>query len=239
MMLYLVRHADPDYEAGTITAHGHREAAALAERLAALRPDLRPSRLYSSPLGRAVHTAEYTARKLRMELHIEPWAQELGDLRIEQGPPYGETMIWDLHGETIHTSGSFATTADWLRRPPFDDPGVIAAIEAVGRSSDAFFARHGYERNGVSYRITGERDQRITVFCHGGLGLTWLSHLLGVPVPLVWAGFYLWPSSVTTILFDERTPGVAVPRCIGLGDVSHLVVAGLEPRPRGVKANVT
>ncbi len=38
----------------------------------------------------------------------------------------------------------------------------------------------------------------------------------------MWAGFYLAPSSVTTVLFDERTRDVAVPRCIGLSDVSHL-----------------
>ena len=235
MLIYLVRHADPDYEAGTITAHGHKEAAALADRMAALRP----SRLYTSPLGRAVHTAEYTARKVGLELSVEPWTQELGSLRVEQGPPYGSSMIWDVHGETIHSAGPFATTSEWLRESPFNDPGVVEAVEAVARNSDAFLGRHGYERDGSVYRIRGARDERITVFCHGGFGLTWLAHLLGIPVPLVWAGFYLWPSSVTTILFDERTPGVAVPRCIGLGDVSHLVVAGLDPQPRGVKANIT
>jgi len=31
MMLYIVRHGDPDYEHNTITPHGHKEAAALAQ----------------------------------------------------------------------------------------------------------------------------------------------------------------------------------------------------------------
>jgi broad specificity phosphatase PhoE len=239
MLLYLVRHADPDYEAGTITEHGHKEALALAERIEALPPSLRPSHLYSSPLGRAVHTAEYITRKLGLKLHVEPWTQELSGLWIEQDPPYGRTVIWDLHGETIHSTGPSASTDDWLREPPFNDPGIVEAVQGVAQDSDRFLGRHGYEREDAVYRIKGGRDRRLMVVCHGGFGLTWLAHLLRVPVPLVWAGFYLWPSSVTTILFDERTPGIAVPRCIGLGDVSHLLVAGLEPRPRGVKANVT
>jgi hypothetical protein len=75
------------------------------------------------------------------------------------------------------------------------------------------------------------------VFCHGGFGLTWLAHLLALPLPLVWSGFWLPPSSVTTMLFDERSPEWAVPRCIGLGDVSHLYAAGLQVQARGIMAN--
>lgn len=78
---------------------------------------------------------------------------------------------------------------------------------------------------------------KIAVFCHGGLGLTWLAHLLEIPLPLVWSGFWLPPSSVTTVLFDERSPQWAVPRVVGLGDVSHLYEAGLPVQPSGIKAN--
>lgn len=75
------------------------------------------------------------------------------------------------------------------------------------------------------------------MFCHAGLGLTWLAHLLAIPPTLFWAGFWLAPSAVTTILFEERTPEWAVPRCIGLGDVAHLYEAGLSVRPRDIRAN--
>lgn len=62
----------------------------------------------------------------------------------------------------------------------------------------------------------------------------------------------LAPSSVTTVLFEERTKDYAVPRCIGLGDISHLYASGLRipnssyekansfypfPRPSGIKSN--
>ena len=39
------------------------------------------------------------------------------------------------------------------------------------------------------------------------------------------------------ILFDERSDQWAVPRCIGLADVSHLYQAGLPVQPSGIKAN--
>jgi hypothetical protein len=90
------------------------------------------------------------------------------------------------------------------------------------------------------------------VFCHGGFGLTWLAHLLGMPVSQVWSSFYLAPSSVTTVLFDERSEGKAVPRAVSVGETGHLYAAGLqtqvskyekpnifsaEARPSGIKAN--
>jgi len=50
-------------------------------------------------------------------------------------------------------------------------------------------------------------------------------------------GFFLYPSSVTTVLFDERSKNWAVPRCIGLGELSHLYANNLPPQPSGIKAN--
>jgi probable phosphoglycerate mutase len=38
-------------------------------------------------------------------------------------------------------------------------------------------------------------------------------------------------------LFDERSPEWAVPRCIGLGDVSHLYAAELPVQARGIIAH--
>ena len=83
----------------------------------------------------------------------------------------------------------------------------------------------------------GKLTDRIALVCHGGFGLTWLSHLLAIPTPLMWAGFFLHTTSVTTILFDERTSGVAVPRCIGLSELTHLHLQGIPPGTSGIKAN--
>jgi probable phosphoglycerate mutase len=96
----------------------------------------------------------------------------------------------------------------------------------------------GYERDGGKYKILRSNPEQIAIFCHNGFGLIWLSHLLQIPLPLMWSGFTMAPSSVTTILFDERSSEWAVPRCIGFGDTSHLYQAGLPISSHGIKANV-
>lgn len=58
MRIYLIRHADPDYDNDTIAPRGHLEAQALADRL--LRENI--DAIYCSPLQRAQHTMSYTQK---------------------------------------------------------------------------------------------------------------------------------------------------------------------------------
>ena len=142
-------------------------------------------------------------------------------------------------------SGSFADFRD--------------AFRAVSAASDEFFRSDiGIARTGKStYTVLDESkfDPRgqIVVFGHNGLHLAWLSHLLGLPLAMVYSSFYLQPSSVTTIVFEERAEGSLAPRCLSVGATDHLAVAGLStvpskyervtsatphhPRPSGIKAN--
>ena len=128
-----------------------------------------------------------------------------------------------------------------------------ADYDELCAKSDAFLSRHGYVREGGKYRLVKKSKDVIAVFCHGGFGLTWLAHLLDIPLVVVWASFWLAPSSVTTILFEEKSADYAVPRALAVSDCSHLLAAGLrtvnskyerpnidtsEPRPSGLKANV-
>ncbi|MGN6626781.1 MAG: histidine phosphatase family protein [Tepidisphaeraceae bacterium] len=233
MRLYLIRHADPDYPNNTITPAGHLEAQALGERMKKLGLD----HIYASPLGRAVHTMEYSARALGMTHTIEPWTAELNDCHLDF-PPIGKIAVWDVPGEVIRAQRPYATQDTWHEHELFRQPIFKETADRVACMSDAFFARHGYVREGGRYRIVKANREKIAVFCHGGFGLFWLAHLLEIPLPLMWSGFHLPPSSVTTILFDERSKDWAVPRCTGLGDVSHLYAAGLPTQPAGIKANV-
>jgi broad specificity phosphatase PhoE len=230
MRIFLIRHADPDYPNNTITPAGHLEAKALAIRMQRTGLD----RIYSSPLGRAQDTARYTADALGMEPTIIPWTAELAWARVEQ-EGYGKSVVWDIHGHTIHLQEY--SRGSWHEAPPFDHPDFRDGFAQIRQESDAFLAGLGYRRNAGTYEIEQSNRLRVAVFCHGGFGLTWLAHLLNIPVPLVWAGFFLPPSSVTTILFDERSQGIATPRCVGVGDISHLYAEGLPMQPSGIKAN--
>lgn len=231
MRLYLVRHADPDYERNTITAAGHLEAQALARRFAREGLDC----IYSSPLPRAVETMQYTADALQITPQIIEWTTELTDWRLDQ--KWGAKFAFDLAGEVIRGCEQLPSHHTWHLTTPLDDPLFQEQFSALKQNSDAFLAQHGYQREGGLYRCLQPNRLKIAVFCHNGFGLTWLAHLLEIPVPLIWAGFWLAPSSVTTILFEERSPEWAVPRCLNVGDVSHLYAEGLPVRPRGLLAN--
>lgn len=232
MRLYIIRHADPDYVTDELTAAGRREARALAERL----QDEKITRLYSSPMGRALDTAEYARRRLGLELDVESWMREREEWWIDDGP-MDEWPAWNVDGETVRRLGTAWSRESWSSRPPFDLAKLRDGFDELVGQSDGFLARHGYLRDGQVYRADRPHRERIATFCHGGFAMSWLAHLLEIPPPVVWTSFFLPPSSVTTVLFDERSPGVAVPRCLGVGDVSHLYKKGLPVRPLGIIAN--
>jgi broad specificity phosphatase PhoE len=232
MRFYIIRHGDPDYATDTLTEIGRREAQALASRLA----NEGLTHIYSSPLGRARQTMSYTAEATNLSPSIEEWTRELA-WWIPWDTPHERIAAWDLHGEIIRGQSRYPGHDDWHTFEYFENPAFRAGYDSLCERSDDLLRRHGYDRIGGRYRCTRPNHDRIAIFCHGGFGLTWLAHLLALPVALVWAGFWLPPSSVTTVLFDERSPHWAVPRCIGLGDVSHLYAAGLPVQARGIVAN--
>jgi probable phosphoglycerate mutase len=228
MRIYLLRHADPDYERDTLTTAGHSEARALAQYL----QTLQVSEIYASPLGRTQATASYTADLLNLPIFSEPWLREVdsdwvADLNrsCKRIDPEQNPLAMDIPGEGR------------LRRFQPDPRLLEKQMQPIRDGSDDFLCRQGFVRQGEVYRVRGENRKSIAVFTHMGVCLAWLSHLLELPLPVVWSGFFVHPASVTTLLMDERSPGYAIPRCTGLGDISHLCLAGSRPRPAGIFAN--
>jgi probable phosphoglycerate mutase len=232
MRLYLIRHADPDGDIDRITAAGHLEAQALAKRM----EKVRLTRIYSSPLRRARETARYAADVTGIEPVVEDWTCEIADCYYDG--ERGRVAAWDAPGELIRGEQPGLMIESWDRVDASCAKLVREKFDALRRCSDEFLARHGYQRDGGRYRIVngGSREQ-IAIFCHNGTALWWLSHLLEIPLTLVWSGFWHPPSSVTTILFDERSKQWAVPRALGVADTSHLYAAGLPVQPKGIMAN--
>ncbi len=225
MRLYLIRHAEPAYPDDALTARGHRQARAIAKRFSGgssggfSEPKL--DRVYSSPLGRALETARYTAKRLGLEVEIEPWARELEDWWIAD-PALGERPAWQVDGAALRALGPGFDAASWPDVPPFDEPAVRHGFARLCAAGDDFLARQGYVREGLRYRATGPAGRRVALFCHGGFALTWLADLLAVPLPLLWAGFTLLPAAVTTVVFEEGPEGWASPRCLALGETDGL-----------------
>jgi broad specificity phosphatase PhoE len=231
MKLYLIRHGDPDYANDTLTENGHTEARAL---VAYLRNEgIR--QVFSSPLGRARDTARYTAEALGLEVTVEPWMAEL-NLRLDTGTRYA---AWDIPGHTIRNPEYLHNPAAFELIPDMPYEPVRTALNEIRRNSDQFLSSLGYVRDGGSYRVRQRNDRKIAVFAHGGFGLSWLSLLLEIPTPLMWSGFFLHTSSVTQILFDERSDNLATPRCLMISALPHLFAASLEPGTAGIRANYT
>jgi broad specificity phosphatase PhoE len=223
MRLILIRHGDPDYEKDYLTEKGFKEAELLADRIAKL--DVRD--FYCSPLGRARATAKVTLDRIGREAKICDWLMEF------PGVIYDEVQKRDKHPWDF-------MPGYWTVRPKFYDKDhwlqdeIMAAgnIEKVYRyvtdNFDLLLEKYGYHRDGNLYRCENGNKDTIVFFCHLGLEFAILSHLLGISAPLLWQGFFVAPTSVTTLVTEERVKGEAYFRCQALGDTSHLSI-GKEP----------
>ncbi len=237
MRLYIIRHADPDYEHNTITAAGRLEALALARRLAAHGLDY----IYHSPMGRARDTMQPTVDLLKLNPVEEHWIHEIQawPWKLEDnGDPNDWIPAWDIPGEVIRGLDPLPGHDDWYDVPPLDQPVYHEHYDVLRGLTDELIARHGYQRIGGRYKVVEPNKHKIAIFCHNGTALALLAHFLELPLPLVWSGFWHAPSAVSTLLFEERSAEWAVPRAISIGDTSHLYEARLPVQPRGMRANI-
>lgn len=224
MYLYIVRHGHPVYgPVERLTDVGNRQARALVNRMVRSRI----TKIYASPLRRAVETAQPTADALGLPIGIEPWCSEnLAWSRFTRDLGNGRrTWVWNVDDIGSFVRGENRDAGDrWYE---IDAMQNIAdgrdGYAALQRESDEFLARQGYVREGNEYRIVNANDERVAVFCHQGFGLTWLSHLLRIPPNVFWAEFDMTHTGVTLLEFQNRKCGTTVPKCLFLSDMSHLV----------------
>ena len=222
MLLYILRHGDPDYETDSLTEKGIKQAQALAKRLSVNGLDW----LYSSPLGRARQTAKATSELLNKPVEIEEWASEwpaFRDMSViyedgHRGWIFHQQRTNLLNDDTISLGRDWAS-AGCLQGYSNDFKG---AVKRVTDGSDDFLARQGYKREGSIYRITRANDDRIAVFCHQGVGVIWLAHLLNIPNLIFWSGFDLTHSGITILEFINYENGITNPMCLTLSDTSHI-----------------
>ena len=106
---------------------------------------------------------------------------------------------------------------------------VISEAKRVYDGIDSIIQNHGYKREGNIYRAVRPNCETVVLFCHFGVECVILSHLLGISPVLLWHGFCAAPTSVTTLITEERRKGIAYFRMNSFGDISHLYAAGEEP----------
>lgn len=220
MKLLIIRHGEPDYEKDSLTPTGWKEADLLADRLAKL--DI--AAFYCSPLGRAKDTAAATLKRMGRQAEILPWLREFPP--VVQRPDKANAVAWDWMPGDWTVRDYFYDPDRWVEAPEFQAAQVEDAYRRVTSAFDALLTRHGYRRDGRVYHTETANCGTLAFFCHFGLECVLLSHLMGVsPMPL-WHGTCAAPTSVTTLITEERQEGIAAFRMCAFGDTSHLYAAG-------------
>ena len=224
MKLLIVRHADPDYSIDSLTETGWKEAQLLASRIAKL--DVK--NFYVSPLGRAQDTASVSLKPMERTAETLPWLKEFGPTIVKPGHDQPD-CLWDWLPADWTARPNFYDPEKWMLESPFAEAGVAEEAAWVKEGFDKLLAKHGYVRDGLLYRAEKASEDTIVLFCHFGVECVLLGHLLNISPMVLWHGLCAAPTSVTTVVTEERREGIASFRVTSFGDISHLYAANQPP----------
>ena len=220
MKVLIIRHGDPDYKNDSLTVKGWREAEYLADKLC----KLEISDFYMSPYGRAKDTASITLKRLGRTAEVLPWLREFDHFIVRPDDPEKMHIPWDWLPQDWTADPKLYQKDHWFENELLEPYGIGEAYREVTEQLDALLAKHGYVRDGGFYRAEQPNHDTIALFCHFGSGSVLLSHLFGVSPFIVWHHFCAAPTSVTTLITEERRKGIASFRMQSYGDTSHLYI---------------
>jgi len=200
MDVLLIRHAnmagDPQgyYSPpvqGCLSPQGEAQAAALARRLDGARIDA----IYSSPLGRAVQTAQALALPRGLRMAILPWLVEwLPAPALQKGDPA-------RFEETLKAAARLRPEESWKTAA---GEGVFEMANRIVPGWLDLLARHGVRAGHGGYLLPDEAAQlRLAVVSHGATLGVLLSHILGIPMQ-PFPPLHLKETACATIEFVRR-----------------------------------
>ncbi|MCD8395693.1 MAG: histidine phosphatase family protein [Lachnospiraceae bacterium] len=224
MKLILIRHGDPDYTIDSLTEKGWKEAEYLSERIAKL--DVRD--FYVSPLGRARDTASLTLKRMNRTATECAWLREFAP-RINRPDRENSPVCWDWLPQDWVQDERFYRYDEWYEPSIMSEGKVGEEYRWVTENFDALLAKYGYVRDGHIYRTEQGNNDTLVFFCHFGVTCVLIGHLIGVSPMALWHGLCSAPTSVSTIVTEERRKGIVSFRMSSFGDTSHLYVKDEPP----------
>lgn len=228
MKLIFIRHGDPNYEKDSLTDKGWREAELLAKRV----EEWNVKEFFVSPLGRAQDTARVSLEKIGRKAKTLDWLKEFAVLIDD--PMGGKKWIpWDFLPSWWTKQEILYDRDRWALESHLATGSVETEQKKVIRGIDTLLKEYGYVRKERYYEVINPNKDTLVFFCHMGVQLLILSHLLGIAAPVLWHGMFTAPTSVTILCTEEQNEGEAFFRCKCLGDTSHLYVAKEEPSNSG------
>ncbi len=217
MVIYFIRHGDPNYKEDCLTEKGREQAALLAERVRHYKLD----EVYYSPYGRARETGEACMKYFDIEPVTKEWLKEIewGDL---SGDPYSNASPWALSYEFQQKRHSYPAGDSWKDEPVYRNDRLVADVERRIACFDEFMAEHGLIREGQGYLVTEKAANRtIAIFAHGGVFSALVSHLLNIPFLQFVSHFDVEVTGILKLYFNESGE-YTVARARFLNDFHHI-----------------
>lgn len=217
MLLYIVRHGEPDYNADSLVERGFKQAEAVAKSLF----KAGVNQIYSSPLGRAIKTAEPLCRLLNKDYIIQDWASEIAvNVECSNGDKKPVATVKNIGARDVD-------------RQAFVSQESLDFYNYIEKEGNAFLEKLGYRYENGNYRILYPNEDKVVLFCHGNIARVWLSSLLRVPLLTMMTSFGYEHTGVTVVHFENNKDGITAPRCLIYSDISHLYAHGPETNYNG------
>lgn len=248
MRIIFVRHGEPDYKNDSLSEKGMADAKLTAKRI----QNWNVKQFYVSPLGRAQMTAEPTLTAMNADAITLDWIREFSYPIIN--PVNGEKSIcWDYVPSHWTNDPLMFSLEDWPDATGNDsNPILRQKSKEVTDGLDKLLEEYGYYRKD-KYYICKNREERyvkstvidmvrhyanelppedagdtIVMFCHFGVTCLMLSHLLNIPFETLLHGTIIPTCGITIVNSEERWGKECSFRMQALGDVSHLINAGVS-----------
>ena len=220
MRIIFVRHGEPDYAHDCLTALGRRQAQAAAERLREENIEV----IYSSPMGRAMQTAQAASEALGIgPIRTLDFMHEITWGSIDGSPLFADGHPWEAADEMARQGWDLAR-ADWAEHPLFRNNRARLEAERIANEVDAWMSTLGFRREGAYYRcVRGDGAQHsVAVFAHGGSSAAALARIFNLPFPYLCASLHLPFTGITVARLDCAPGSVSLPRMELVGDGRHI-----------------
>ena len=213
MKIIFVRHGEPNYELDRLTDEGKKQAECASKKLARYNIE----RIYASPMGRAMETAEYTADELKIPrediiqldyMHELIWGSRDLEEFYQDGHP------WTIADEMVER-GMDLLDPNWASNEYFANNRVTEFVRLVDEGIDDLLLKLGYRREGRYYRNERKDDEQfiVALFSHGGSSTAALAHILNLTFPYLCATIHSPFTGITILRFDSQPGSITIP-CI-------------------------
>ena len=224
MILYYIRHGEPNYELDCLTPLGEKEAIALSELLKKKGVD----KIYASSMGRAQATAKPTAEVFNLPIISCDWAREDKTWENYAAPidKRGTTWVFWIPKwvEEFMSDESMQAGYEFYKLPVYDEINLRKGIETTDKAVDEFMLELGYEhdRKHKCYKETKKNEDHVALFAHHGFGMAFLSSLLDIPYSFLSLRIDMGHTNFTEIEFKANENGLVFPKILHLADDAHL-----------------